>query len=669
MESSMSIAPTAARAVKAVQRSSVVLAVGAAIAVSLSVAASARAATITIINNDLPSYGFNDPTPVAAVGGNPCGTLGAQRLRALQFAADQWADRLASGVEIRIDAQFDFLTCTGTSATLANAGALSFRRDFAGAPVAATWYPVALANALNGSDLDASADDLVINFNSEIDAGCIPSVSFYYGLDASPGPNQIDFVSIAMHELGHGLGFATLVNASTGAKAAGFDDVFMRELEDHSTAKLWTAMTDGERSASAKDTGDLHWVGPAVVAAGVGLAAGRDPISGHVRMFAPNPVQGGSSVSHWDTVLSPNELLEPAYTDPLHDPGLAFEAMADMGWPLVAPDCGDGSVAVSEDCDDGDTNDGDGCSHRCTIEQCYTCAGSPSVCTPVANNTPCDDSEGCTQTDTCQAGTCTGTNPVTCFAGDSCIAASTCDSCSGECSVELPTCLDPFLCYKGKVTSGTTKLTPIEPVSLVDDFETLTVKLANTKNLCTPADEDAGGTIDAITHLKAYGLKPVEGSAKHVPQTGIQVANALGSVTVDTVKPAVLFLPAAEDPNNDPSPPIFGSHEVDHYKCYKVKITPGTPKFFGPTVSVTDQFTAPAKLVELKKVAYLCTPVDKDGSGVKHPAVQLCYKAKPRSSEPKHTPQLNLRVADQYGVEHFDTKKEDIFCMPSVIRP
>ena len=47
-------------------------------------------ATITIVNKNLPGVGFNDPTPVAPVGGNPGTTLGEQRLLAFQHAAGIW---------------------------------------------------------------------------------------------------------------------------------------------------------------------------------------------------------------------------------------------------------------------------------------------------------------------------------------------------------------------------------------------------------------------------------------------------------------------------------------------------------------------------------------------------------------------------------------------------
>jgi hypothetical protein len=50
-------------------------------------------------------------------------------------------------------------------------------------------------------------------------------------------------------------------------------------------------------------------------------------------MYAPNPYQSGSSVSHWDTSAEPNLLMEPAITSSVSsDPDLAFALMADIGW-------------------------------------------------------------------------------------------------------------------------------------------------------------------------------------------------------------------------------------------------------------------------------------------------------------------------------------------------
>ena len=288
-------------------------------------------ATFTIVNLDGPGEGFNDLTAAAPVGGNSGTTIGQQRLNAFQHAANIWGNLVNSPVVIRVEAKFDPLSCSTNSAVLGSAGPKTVHRDFAGAPVSNTLYVQAQANSLFGGDLSPGQNDISATFSSTIGTpGCLQSSGWYYGLDANPPAGTIDFVSVLLHELGHGLGFLTLVDDGTGAKFSGLDDAFMLHLEDHTTGKAYPQMTNSERVAASINTGNLHWTGANVEAASGVLTAGR--VGTHVRMFAPNPAQPGSSVSHWDTALSPNELMEPIYTGPLHDVGLALELFADLGW-------------------------------------------------------------------------------------------------------------------------------------------------------------------------------------------------------------------------------------------------------------------------------------------------------------------------------------------------
>ena len=60
------------------------------------------------------------------------------------------------------------------------------------------------------------------------------------------------------------------------------------------------------------------------------------PINERVRNYAPGTVNLGSSVSHFDSALSPNELMEPFITQPKTGPGLAVELMADIGWNIFS---------------------------------------------------------------------------------------------------------------------------------------------------------------------------------------------------------------------------------------------------------------------------------------------------------------------------------------------
>ncbi|MBW1833597.1 MAG: hypothetical protein JRI62_02045 [Deltaproteobacteria bacterium] len=298
-------------------------------------------ATFVIINGDAAGEGFNDPgapDPASTAGGNTGATLGAQRLQALQFVADIWGNLIDSSVDIRIEAEFNPQYCTSTSAVLASCGAISVAYNFAGALRADTLYSIALANKLAGTDLDPTNNDIGATFNSDIGtASCLDTYSWYYGLDASPPIGGIDFVSIALHELAHGLGFQTFVNLTTGAKFNGYDDHFMIYLGDHSTGMLYPDMTNAERVTASTDTGDLHWTGPVVVAESIFLTAGRHQPSGHVEMYAPSPAEPGSSVSHFSTSLIPDQIMEPAYLGPNHDVGLAGALMADIGWMTGEP--------------------------------------------------------------------------------------------------------------------------------------------------------------------------------------------------------------------------------------------------------------------------------------------------------------------------------------------
>src|SRR3954470_19494720 len=126
----------------------------------LGATAAHAAATIVIVNGDPAGQGFNDPTVVAPVGGNPGTTLGQQRLNAFQAAADKWGATLTATPTIRILATFEPLTCTATSAVLGSAGATEVFRDFTGAAFANTWYSKAETSKLFGTDPDPVTADI-----------------------------------------------------------------------------------------------------------------------------------------------------------------------------------------------------------------------------------------------------------------------------------------------------------------------------------------------------------------------------------------------------------------------------------------------------------------------------------------------------------------------------
>ncbi len=219
------------------------------------------AATITLINGDFAGVGFNDPTPVAPVGGNYGITLGAQRLAVFQQAFSTWGVLLTSNVTIRVLATWEALPCNSTSGVLGSAGTLEVFSDFAGAEFPNTWYHKALASKLIGMDPDPATADIRARFNVNVGVGgCLGGTGWYYGLDGNEG-TKVDLLAVVLHELSHGLGFKALVSGTSGAHLAGQPDLFERFLFDESTGKGWPDMSNAERASSAVNTGNLVWNG------------------------------------------------------------------------------------------------------------------------------------------------------------------------------------------------------------------------------------------------------------------------------------------------------------------------------------------------------------------------------------------------------------------------
>jgi hypothetical protein len=235
----------------------------AALTLTLVLPAVAPAATITIINNDGPNEGFNDPTPVAPVGGNPGTTLGAQRLYVFQYAANIWGALLESPVPILVNAQMNPQTCDASSGVLGSASAGSSQRNFANAPFADTWYQQALANSLAGVDLNA-APDMNCTFNVSIGSPtCLPQ-GWYLGVDGNEG-TAIELLPVVLHELGHGLGFATISLAGVQMGTPPGPHVYDRFLYDNTQGMHWNEMaSDAQRGASANNCQNVVWDGPLV---------------------------------------------------------------------------------------------------------------------------------------------------------------------------------------------------------------------------------------------------------------------------------------------------------------------------------------------------------------------------------------------------------------------
>ena len=207
---------------------------------------------------------------------------------AFQRAVDIWAAFLLTTVPIEIEANFGSFEDPDT---LAFAGPVTlFTRK------SELWFPVALANQLEGRDLDPEDPDIKAAFSD--------SPNWYFGLDGDPPINRQDLVSVALHEIGHGLGvFDSFAvdedgNARYGFKAEDSDEtfptVFDLSIRDSDFRRLFSAFsTPSPDQAFEAITGiKLFWSGPKTRAANGGRS--------HILLWAPEEYSSGSSVAHLD---------------------------------------------------------------------------------------------------------------------------------------------------------------------------------------------------------------------------------------------------------------------------------------------------------------------------------------------------------------------------------
>lgn len=123
-------------------------------------------------------------------------------------------------------------------------------------------------------------------------------------------------------------------------------------------------------------------------------------------LTAPSPrrIAGGSS------------LVCPTQTSSIHTFGANF---------LIGPACGNAFLQPGEECDDGNTADGDCCSSKCTVED---------------DGSPCADDDLVCSADLCQAGVCTHSpRPASMEcrpAEDDCDVAEHCDGVTTACPTD-----------------------------------------------------------------------------------------------------------------------------------------------------------------------------------------------------------------------------------------
>jgi len=126
-------------------------------------------------------------------------------------------------------------------------------------------------------------------------------------------------------------------------------------------------------------------------------------------------------------------------------------ACGDDGNPGTNAVCGDGAREGAEQCDDGNTAAGDGCSATCTTELSMSCGNGAVEGTEQCDDGNAMDFDGCSAT--CMTETPSGCGNGTLGTGETCDDGNTTngDGCSSTCQTETPTG-----CGNGTIGAGET---------------------------------------------------------------------------------------------------------------------------------------------------------------------------------------------------------------------
>lgn len=242
---------------------------------------------------------------------------------AFNSAVEVWSNVIISRVPIRINATWESLA----SGTLASSGATKIFKNFKGNALKDTWYPVALAEAIAGENLNAKEYEINVKVNSNI--------SWSYNTDGTRQAFRYDLKTVILHEIAHGLGFTTSMKLNDNNGTQGqwgvngnpyIYDLFVND------AKIGTLVNPdkiGNPSTDLKTyltNNDLFF-----------QIKNESP----VEIYAPSTFKAGGSISHLDESAFPkgtdNALMSPQIGagEINHFPGNIILAILNtIGWPV-----------------------------------------------------------------------------------------------------------------------------------------------------------------------------------------------------------------------------------------------------------------------------------------------------------------------------------------------
>lgn len=249
---------------------------------------------------------------------------------AFEYAVSIWEQIIESDIPIHIDANWR----TMENNTLGSSGPTDYFTNFEYAPHKNRFYPISVVEKITKTEINGST-------SADIDATFNKDIKWYFGTDGNTPELLYDFVTVVLHEIGHGLGFTGFffVTGKTGAygnshggntgDVTAFDMMVMNHknelladtfIFDMPSLNLYNAFTSN----------NLYINSPASIV---------NNSTNKPRLYAPSTWNNGSSIYHLNDETYPftneNSLMTHAIgkAEAVHDPGpITRGILADIGW-------------------------------------------------------------------------------------------------------------------------------------------------------------------------------------------------------------------------------------------------------------------------------------------------------------------------------------------------